>query len=655
VKFTLLIVFFLLNSLVYYITEKNLDQRTEATLDTHIHKLEVHYQIFLTTQAMNADIMYEAIVNRKEVLEVLKEAYKTELQEDRNKLRTKLEKILLEKYNTIKEGGVLQLHFVDSNNTSFLRMHKSSKFNDSLEDVRLDFAKVNTEHKVVRGFSQGRTAHAFRNIYPIFDKQKNYLGAVEISYPSEILQNNLNNVSDIYSHFLVSKEIFKIKSWNRDDLVLSYAPSYVNKNYMLTNTHIDNGFSKKLHINERLDLLRSEIDKKLKQKKEFSLVSDLNNNVVVISFIPIYQNLTKEVSAWIVSYESDSFLTIALRDSFIVRVLSFFIISIIMFSIYRIMTQKKRLNEIVSLYDKNVVFSSTDTEGVITHVSDAFCEISGFSKDDLIGKSHSILRHSDMKDEFFEELWDTITKGETWQGEIKSIKKSGGYFWADAEIEQIVKENKVIGYSSIRHDITDRKELDTIQKDIIFTMGAIGENRSAETGNHVQRVALYSKLFAEHYGLPREKVEALHQASPMHDIGKIAIPDAILNKPGRLNEEEMKIMKTHAQKGYDMLCVSNRPLLQAAAVIAHHHHEKWDGSGYPNGLMKDEIDIFGRITAIADVFDALGSERCYKKAWPDEKIFALLRAESGKHFEPRLVEIFFEHLDEFLKIRDSLK
>ena len=199
------------------------------------------------------------------------------------------------------------------------------------------------------------------------------------------------------------------------------------------------------------------------------------------------------------------------------------------------------------------------------------------------------------------------------------------------------------------------EEIENTQKEVVFTMGSIGESRSKETGNHVKRVAEYSKLLAIYYGLDKKEAEMLKQASPMHDIGKVAIPDAILNKPGRFDETEREIMNTHAKLGYEMLKHSNRPLLKMAAIVANEHHEKWDGSGYPNGLKAENIHIYGRITALADVFDALGSHRVYKKAWDDEKIFNLFKEEKAKHFDPKLVDIFFEHLDEFLKIRETFK
>ncbi|MBE9525771.1 MAG: HD domain-containing protein [Proteobacteria bacterium] len=198
-------------------------------------------------------------------------------------------------------------------------------------------------------------------------------------------------------------------------------------------------------------------------------------------------------------------------------------------------------------------------------------------------------------------------------------------------------------------------EIEATQREVVFTMGAIGESRSKETGNHVKRVAEYSFLFAHYYGLPKAECQMLKEASPMHDIGKVAIPDAILNKPGRFDEEERKIIETHSQIGYEMLKGSERPLLKAASIVAYEHHEKYAGGGYPQGTKGEDIHIYGRITALADVFDALGSDRVYKSAWNDEKIFKMFKEERGKHFDPKLVDIFFEHLDEFLEVRNSLK
>ena len=199
------------------------------------------------------------------------------------------------------------------------------------------------------------------------------------------------------------------------------------------------------------------------------------------------------------------------------------------------------------------------------------------------------------------------------------------------------------------------EEIVATQKEIIFRMGEIGESRSKETGNHVKRVAEYSRILALGLGLPQEEAEKIRVASPMHDIGKVAIPDAVLKKPGKLTDEEYEIMKTHTTIGYNLLRGSNRELLHTAAHIAHEHHEKWDGTGYPRGLKGEEIHLYGRITAVADVFDALGSDRVYKKAWELERIINLFREERGRHFDPKLVDVFMEQLPRMLEARDRYK
>jgi len=240
------------------------------------------------------------------------------------------------------------------------------------------------------------------------------------------------------------------------------------------------------------------------------------------------------------------------------------------------------------------------------------------------------------------------------QGQTKtSIFEYNDKFY-QIELQGVKKEGFLLAYFT---DVTEVIELndaiEETQREVIYAMGEIGETRSKETGNHVKRVALYSKELALLYGLSHKEADLLQMASPMHDIGKVGIPDAILNAPRKLDQQEWVIMQTHAQLGYDMLKSSNKPILKAAATVAHEHHEKWDGSGYPRGISGEDIHIYGRITAVADVFDALGSERVYKKAWKLDDILELFNKESAKHFDPKLVTLFLDNLDIFLKIRDS--
>jgi len=199
------------------------------------------------------------------------------------------------------------------------------------------------------------------------------------------------------------------------------------------------------------------------------------------------------------------------------------------------------------------------------------------------------------------------------------------------------------------------REIEETQKDMIFTLAYVGELRSKDTGNHVRRVSEYSGVLGGLYGLKPEAVEVLKLASAMHDIGKVAIPDSILNKPAALDDKERQIMNHHTEWGHYIFSRSKRPILNAAAIVASQHHEKYDGSGYPRGLKGDQIHIFGRIVALADVFDALLTRRSYKEEWRVNKALAYLTEESGKHFDPDLVELFVDNFWQFLEIRQKFK
>lgn len=203
----------------------------------------------------------------------------------------------------------------------------------------------------------------------------------------------------------------------------------------------------------------------------------------------------------------------------------------------------------------------------------------------------------------------------------------------------------------ILEGLTRQKEIEKTQKELLFVVGEAVEARSKETGAHVKRVAIICELIAQKLGLSTPFIEALRLAAPLHDLGKIAMPEHILHKPGKLNDEEWKIMQTHAQIGGDILKKSTVSVSKLAARLANYHHENWDGSGYPDGLSGADIPIEARIMAIADVFDALGSQRCYKEPWPDDKIKAYLIEQKNKKFEDSLVDIVVDNYASFTDIR----
>lgn len=201
--------------------------------------------------------------------------------------------------------------------------------------------------------------------------------------------------------------------------------------------------------------------------------------------------------------------------------------------------------------------------------------------------------------------------------------------------------------------LVQAEQLKQAHVDLVQRLGRAAEYKDTDTGEHIVRMSQYSKVLALGIGMSENQAELLHQAAPMHDVGKIGIPDAILLKPGKLSVTEFEHMKEHALIGAKILANSSSPLLQLAHRLAIEHHEKWDGSGYPYGLKGDEISIEGRIIAVADVFDALTSKRPYKDAWSVEKTISHMKEQAGSHFDPAIIDLLVDKLDEILTIKQS--
>ncbi len=217
----------------------------------------------------------------------------------------------------------------------------------------------------------------------------------------------------------------------------------------------------------------------------------------------------------------------------------------------------------------------------------------------------------------------------------------------DRKLLDIFSRNISLGFENLHL----KESIEETQREIAYRLGGAVESRSKETANHIRRVAQMSALIGRAYGLSEHETEVLKHASPLHDVGKVGIPDHVLNKPGKHTPEEWEIMKTHTQIGADLLSDSGQEILQIGGVIALEHHERWDGGGYPFQKSGREISIQGRIVAAIDVFDALGSRRCYKEAWPAKTILDLFDHERGRHFDPEIVDLMLERLDDLDAIR----
>ena len=507
--------------------------------------------------------------------------------------------------------------------------------------------------KPMSGISAGKFDLTFKTMFPLYNNGE-YIGLVE-------MVSKFNSIAKILKDYNI-EPLMVVHENYKQGFIKPFTNLFIGNNYVanlnaskdLMNMVEKNGIKNFLYIKDYILF-----DKYIVTTDE---IKDIQGNEM--GFFILFFEENKLDKSIISEFESQYLLKIV-----IFSIIYIFAILLILNRNYAknlnlevikktalINEQKTELEALLKIYDKNVIFSKTDLRGIITHASEAFCKISGYSKDELIGKPHNIVRHPDMPKDIFEQMWKQIPKEEIVTCEIKNLRKDKTFYWVLASVgPEYDKNGNHIGYFAIRKDITANKELEEVQKDIIFTMGTIAEFRSKETGEHIKRVAKYSKILALAYGLDEIEASMIELASPMHDIGKIAIPDSILNKPAKLTPEEFEIMKTHASKGYEILNISSRPLLQMAGIIAYSHHEKYDGTGYPQGLKGEDIPLYGRITAIADVFDALSQNRAYKKAWLLDEILEYIKKEEGTYFDPILVDLFFKNLDKILEIKKEYK
>ena len=218
----------------------------------------------------------------------------------------------------------------------------------------------------------------------------------------------------------------------------------------------------------------------------------------------------------------------------------------------------------------------------------------------------------------------------------------------DRDLVRIFSNNVAVAFDNL---LLNKEIVDT-HKEMLLRLGNVLENRSKETGKHAHRVSIFCYLLALKAGLSRDDADLLRLVAPMHDVGKVAIPDSVLFKPGPLTTEEFEQIKPHTTIGHEIFKNSDRKIMKAAAIVAQQHHEHWDGTGYPNGLRGEQIHIFGRITGLADVFDSLTHWRIYKDKWSSDKVVALIKDQRGLRFDPHLVDIFLRNVNEFIEINN---
>ena len=360
--FFLTLLFLILNGVVYAITESQKNEKISAEFHEKLKNLETHYRILLHNQSILADAAYTSTVMKEEFIAIMREAQNA-TKAKTNILRDKLYNLLKSKYENLAMQGVLQYQIAFADNVSFIRMHKPTKYGDDISAVREDFVYTNKYKLPVRAFTQGRVSHGFRNTYPIFAPDSAYLGAIEVSFSSDEIQNNLTNISQIYTHFLVKQTIFESKKWSLDDLIVNYAQSAEHKDYMLSVNKNNKQKEFFFGMSRELEDIQSEIDRGVKSQKSFSLYTPTDeNDIIVASFLPIYNLANSEVYAWLVSYEKSPFIYKAIEVSNYARIVFFILILILVYLLYRLMMEKyatlrehKLVNDILNSTD-NIMF-----------------------------------------------------------------------------------------------------------------------------------------------------------------------------------------------------------------------------------------------------------------------------------------------------------
>ncbi len=299
-----------------------------------------------------------------------------------------------------------------------------------------------------------------------------------------------------------------------------------------------------------------------------------------------------------------------------------------------------------------------DMDGVIVSANQNFSATLDYQQNELIGQSigHLVQDYTNFKERVLKKVRQQGYSSRI----IKVNDKNGNQHTLSTIIVGIHNEKGDIhSLMSLSQDISEsiklNDEIIETQKELIYVLGEVVENRSRETGMHIKRVALISELLARKYGLSDEYSAMIKVASPLHDIGKVGIPDQILHKQGKLTDAEFQIMKKHADMGFQMLNKLDKPLIKMAATIAHQHHEQYNGQGYPTGLAGKHIAIEARIVSLVDVFDALSSRRIYKEPWSDDAVIEYLNVNKAIQFDPDLVDLFIENIDEILEIRNQLR
>jgi diguanylate cyclase (GGDEF)-like protein/PAS domain S-box-containing protein len=472
----LFIFIFLLGVFSYLFLKHEKDKKIADYLSHKTKEYSHNYSVLYSKYKKFSEIIFRTKINTDEVKTIFKETIDAD---DKQKaiIRKKLYNHLKETYSLLKDYNIKQLHFHLPNNDSFLRFHKPLKFGDNLTNIRSTVKYVNETKKPIDGFEEGRIYNGYRFVFPMFF-ENNHIGSVEISFSTLAMNIELMKNFELIGKFLILKDVVSQKVFQSEQS--NYAQSsfedYYYEKKIESALKIYNKNNLELKVS---DETKKEVHKNISNDDSFSFYD--SDSDTIMTFLKI-KNPTSKKSVGMFVLRSDSSVIKVQEKNFIRLTLGTFIFLMLLFYfIYRILDEKERLailvesktkelndskyemQEYIDLVDKNIIVSFTDLNGVITKVSDAFCKISGYSKDELIGANHNIIRHPDMPKKVFKNLWSDLKLNKTWKGEVKNCKKNGDYYWVEATISPVFDKNgKKVGYTGIRQDISDKKYIEEI-------------------------------------------------------------------------------------------------------------------------------------------------------------------------------------------------
>ncbi len=403
-------------------------------LDKHLSNLHTHYDIFLYNQANLADLFYNETMTNSEAIEIFAKANQTKDPQILAQLREELNTLLATQFQEYKTYSILKYNFVFPDNQVFLRMHKVDMFGDNLHEIRKDYALVNETKKLFRGFVQGKSAHAFRNVYPLYDKNKNYIGAVEISFASALLQDYLTVVNKVHSHFIVSKNI----AVQEDAQVPNYKQSDENPEYMITIEQRHQSQECIINNKARLNPILPEIEKKMALNQPFALESHYENQIMAISFYPIQEYGNEKATAWIVAYEDDELLQQILKNKNSINIVLMTVLLLLFFFIYRTINQKNLFMELkdrfeLALDGVNDGIWDWDIKKNQVYFSPRWKTMLGYSSDEIKNTSEAFLEliHDGDKEKIKKSLEEHFRdpSNNSYVNELRMRCKDGKYKW----------------------------------------------------------------------------------------------------------------------------------------------------------------------------------------------------------------------------------